>query len=84
MLQVITDICQTNEWSGNPNRLRLEDFEIIGPHTQRVQKAAFQFSPGKNERHPKSAAIYWEFEGILLSCLVSRDNIICRGLKCLR
>lgn len=43
MLQVIADICQTNEWEGTKIQ-PAEYSEIIGHHTERIQKGAFWLS----------------------------------------
>lgn len=63
---------------GNQNIGYRRFWNYTSPYSESTESSILAFL--ENERHPKSAAIYGKFEGILLSCLVSRDNIICRGL----
>lgn len=63
---------------GNQNIGYRRFWNYRSPYSESTESSILAFL--ENERHPKSAAIYSKFEGILLSCLVSRDNIICRGL----
>lgn len=50
---------------------------IIGHHTESTERSILAFL--ETEGHFKSVAIYSKFDGALLSCLVSRNDIIYGG-----
>ena len=54
-----------------------EDSEIIGHRTESTERSILAFL--ETERHFESVAIYSKYEGSLLSCLISRNNIIYGG-----
>lgn len=51
--------------------------EIIGHYTESTERSILAFL--ETEGHIKSVAIYSKFDGALLSCLVSRNDIIYGG-----